>query len=248
MKWPCSGYWQSYCLWSERSWLVSPVKQHDAGNLRTSLGRWPPGWICIPWDHGIILNLCLSDSLENLRCHFKVAGTEFSSLWHFFCFFHAHFLFWAGGRGWYFVSLETWSFWWTHPAFLGRGVVSLLWKCSPHSVSPELAPLSLMWLLFVNLRPKNLNAVTVTGPTGFVWPWCRDGYHLLPERRQFHRWRWGQAKGWRPGIEPTSAVTSPGKYDAGGWQGCQKALFLTWSPPCNLTAAVGLYADQPTHL
>ena len=86
MKWPCSGYWQSYCLWSERSWLVSPVKQHDAGNLRTSLGRWPPGWICIPWDHGIILNLCLSDSLENLRCHFKVAGTEFSSLWRFFLF------------------------------------------------------------------------------------------------------------------------------------------------------------------
>lgn len=26
----------------------------------------------------------LSDSLENLRCHFKVAGTEFSSLWCFF--------------------------------------------------------------------------------------------------------------------------------------------------------------------
>ena len=147
-----------------------------------------------------------------------------------------------------FVSLETWSFWWTHSAFLGRGVVSLLWKCSPHSVSPELPPLSPIWLLFVNLRPKNLNAVIVTGPTGFVWPRCRDGCRLLPEHRQFHRWRWGQAKGWRPGIKPTSVVTSPGKYDAGGWQGCQKALFLTWSPPCNLTAAVGLYAGQPTHL
>ena len=47
--------------------------------------------------------------------------------------------------------------------------------------------------MFVNLRPKNLNAVIVTGPTGFVWPRCRDGCRLLPEHRQFHRWRWGQA-------------------------------------------------------
>lgn len=37
------------------------------------------------------------------------------------------------------------------------------------------------------------------------------------------------------GESPTSVVTSPGKY-AGGWQGCQKALFLTCSPPYNLTA------------
>lgn len=136
----------------------------------------------------------LSDSLENLRCHFKVAGTEFSSLW---CFFvSSTHTFYSGLEGEADV-LSPWKrgasdeltqpFWAEELSAYCENVLPILFPQSSHHC--------LRYDLFVNLRPKNLNAVIVTGPTGFVWPRCRDGCRLLPEHRQFHRWRWGQAKG-----------------------------------------------------
>lgn len=52
-----------------------------------------------------------------------------------------------------------------------------------------------------------------------------------------HRWWWDRAKRWRPGIEPHICSDITGKIGCWRLAGLQKDLFLTWAPPCNLTAA-----------
>lgn len=128
----------------------------------------------------------LTGPLENLSCHFQVAGIEFSGLWHVLLSSVHTFYFEVEGEA---GVLSPWklraSDEFTEPFGQGRCQPALK-MFSPFCFLPLPWP-SLMALLFMNLQLRNLKPVNVTDPAGFVSPLCEDGCCRLPEHRQFHR-------------------------------------------------------------
>lgn len=167
IKQPHSGNLQGYFLPSVRDQGTVLVIEGPAGALA-------PRWICIPRDHGIILNLCLINSLENLTCCFKVARIGFSGFWRCLLPSLHTFYFRGGGRGWCFViSLETWSFWWIHCALWAGKILAYSENFIPILFPRAISAIS--DVIFINLKP-----IPVTGPTGFVFPWFKSGCYTLP--------------------------------------------------------------------
>lgn len=129
-----SGNLQDCHLWSERTWLGSLLNRAWCWNLKGQAWALVSRRTRVPHEMmECFPNLRLSGCLENLSCHLKVASIEFSGHWRFLpCI-----LFILGVEGEAGVLSSPWeqSFWWIHPAFSGRKVVSLQWKLYPQSVS-----------------------------------------------------------------------------------------------------------------